>query len=109
MHTPGPAERKQSEVTRIVPALHGPPGSLGFAGPVVGFVLALWSTTGAMNAYMLAINLAYERKDRRSFVRKRIVALEMVGAIGYAFVLVGVLLIFGPEIERSIASRLSLP
>jgi membrane protein len=73
---------------------------------VVGFVLALWATTGAMNAYMLAINLAYERKDRRSFVRKRIVALEMVGAIGFAFVLVGVLLIFGPEIERSIASRL---
>jgi membrane protein len=73
---------------------------------VVGFVLALWATTGAMNAYMLAINLAYERKDRRSFVRKRIVALEMVGTIGFAFVLVGVLLIFGPEIERSIASHI---
>jgi membrane protein len=72
---------------------------------VVGFVLALWSTTGAMNAYMLAINLAYERKDRRSFVRKRIVALEMVLAIGLAFLLVAVLLIFGPQIERSIASR----
>ena len=43
---------------------------------IVGFVLAVWSTTGAMNAYMLAINLAYERKDKRSFVRKRLVALE---------------------------------
>jgi membrane protein len=72
---------------------------------VVGFVLALWSTTGAMNAYMLAINLAYERKDRRSFIRKRVVALEMVVAIGFAFVLVAVLLIFGPEIEKSISSH----
>jgi membrane protein len=72
---------------------------------VVGFVLALWSTTGAMNAYMLAINLAYERKDKRSFVRKRIVALEMVVAIGFAFVLVAVLLIFGPQIEKSISSH----
>lgn len=72
---------------------------------VVGFVLALWSTTGAMNAYMLAINLAYERKDRRSFIRKRIVAVEMVVAIGFAFVLVAVLLIFGPEIEKSISSH----
>ena len=33
---------------------------------VVGFVLALWSTTGAMTTYMTALNLAYERKDRRS-------------------------------------------
>ena len=32
---------------------------------VVGFVLAVWSTTGAMTAYMTAINLAYNRKDRR--------------------------------------------
>ena len=72
----------------------------------VGFVLALWSTTGAMNAYMLAINLAFGRKDTRSFVRKRIVALEMVVALGFAFVLVAVLLIFGPEIEHVIASHL---
>jgi membrane protein len=73
---------------------------------VVGFVLALWSTTGAMNSYMLAINLAYGRKDKRSFVRKRIVALEMVLAMGFAFVLVAVLLIFGPTIEHLIASHL---
>jgi membrane protein len=73
---------------------------------VIGFVLALWSTTGAMNAYMLAINLAYDRKDKRSFIRKRIVALEMVGAMGFAFVLVAVLLIFGPAIEKAISSRL---
>jgi membrane protein len=73
---------------------------------VLGFVIALWSTTGAMNAYMLAINLAYDRKDKRSFVRKRIVALELVAIIGLAFVLVSVLLIFGPQIERAIASHL---
>jgi membrane protein len=73
---------------------------------VFGFALALWTTTGAMNAYMLAINLAYGQKDRRSFVRKRLIALEMVFAIGFAFVLVAVLLIFGPQIEQAIASRL---
>jgi membrane protein len=73
---------------------------------VFGFVLAIWSTTGAMNAYMLAINLAYGHKDRRSFIRKRIVALEMVFAIGFAFVLIAVLLIFGPQIEKSISSHL---
>jgi len=69
-------------------------------------VLAIWTTTGAMNAYMLAINLAYGRKDTRSFIRKRIVALEMVVAIGFAFMLVAVLLVFGPQIEKTISSHL---
>jgi membrane protein len=73
---------------------------------VVGFVLALWATTGAMNAFMTAINIAYARKDRRSFVRKRIVALKMVAAMGFAFVLVAVLLIFGPQIEHVISSHI---
>ena len=72
---------------------------------VVGFVLAVWSTTGAMNAYMTAINLAYNRRDRRPFVRKRVVALKMAVVIGVAFALVAVLLIFGPQIEKLIASH----
>ena len=49
---------------------------------IVGFVLALWATTGAMTTYMTALNLAYERKDGRSFLRKRLVAVEMVAVIG---------------------------
>ena len=72
---------------------------------IVGFVLAVWSVTGAMNAYMLALNLAYERKDGRSFVRKRLVALKMAAVIGFAFALVAVLTIFGPVVESAIASR----
>jgi len=72
---------------------------------VVGFVLAIWATTGAMTGYMTAINLAYERKDTRSFVRKRLIALEMVVVIGIAFLLVAVLLMFGPPVERLIAAH----
>jgi membrane protein len=77
----------------------------GVVMTVVGFVLALWSTTGAMNAYMTAINLAYGRKDGRRFVRKRFVALQMVAVMTVAFLLVAVLLIFGPTIEHVIASH----
>src|SRR6266481_5442471 len=62
---------------------------------IIGFVLAMWSVTGAMNAYMLALNIAYERKDRRSFLKKRVVALKMAVVIGIAFALVAVLTIFG--------------
>jgi membrane protein len=71
----------------------------------VGVVLALWSMTGAMTTYMTAINVAYERKDGRSFVRRRLVAVKMVGVIGAAFLLVAVLLIFGPSVERVVASH----
>jgi len=72
---------------------------------IVGFVLALWSTTGAMGAYMTAINLMYGRKDSRSFVRKRIVALKLVAIVGAAFVLVAVLLMFGPQVEKLISAH----
>jgi membrane protein len=71
----------------------------------VGVVLALWSTTGAMTTYMKAINLAYEREESRSFLRKRLVALAMVAVIGLAFLLVAVLLLFGPSLERVAASH----
>ena len=71
----------------------------------VGGVLALWSTTGAMTTYMTALNLAYDRKDGRSFVRKRFVAIQLVAVIGLAFLLVAVLLIFGPPLERLVASH----
>jgi membrane protein len=73
---------------------------------ILGFVLAVWSVTGAMNSYMLAVNIAYQHKDRRSFVQKRIVALKMAIVIAVAFALVAVLTIFGPVVEQSIASRI---
>ena len=71
---------------------------------VIGFVLAVWSVTGAMNAYMTAVNLAYDRKERSSFVKKRTVALVMAGIMGLAFLLVAVLLIFGPPIESALSN-----
>jgi len=70
---------------------------------VLGLFLALWSTTGAMTSFMTAINVAYDRKDGRSFVRKRLNALKMVVAVGIALLLVAVFLIFGPLIEHAIA------
>jgi len=77
----------------------------GIAMTIVGFVLALWATTGAMTTYMTAINLAYDRKDGRSFLGKRLVAVTLVAVIGLAFLLVAVLLIFGPSLQQLVASH----
>ncbi len=74
--------------------------SAGLTLTIVGFVLAFWSMTGAMTSYMTALNLAYEQRDGRPFIKKRITALVMVVCIGAAFLLVAGLLIFGPPIEK---------
>jgi membrane protein len=74
----------------------------------VGFVLAVWSTTGAMTSYMTAVNIAYGCKDSRKFMRKRAIALAMAVCIGAAFLLVAVLLMFGPQIEKRIGSSIGM-
>jgi membrane protein len=74
----------------------------------VGSVLAVWSVTGAMTSFMTAINLAYDRKDRRNFVKKRAVALTMATVMALAFLLVAVLLIFGPPIERYVGDAIGI-
>jgi membrane protein len=73
---------------------------------VVGLLLAMWSVTGAMTSFMTAVNMAYGCKDSRNFVKKRGLALLMAACICVAFVLVAVLLMFGPQIEKWIGSAL---
>jgi membrane protein len=75
---------------------------------IVGLVLALWSTTGAMTSYMTATSIAYDRKDQRNFLRKRLNALVMVACMGFAFLLVAVLLLFGPTIEKHVGDALGI-
>jgi membrane protein len=61
-----------------------------------------------MASFMTGLNMAYERKDARGFARKRLVALAMVACILFAFVLVSVLLIFGPVIEKHVRSAVGM-
>jgi membrane protein len=82
--------------------------SAGLTITILGFVLAFWSMTGAMTSYMTAVNLAYDRKDRRNFVKKRVTALAMVACVGAAFLLIAVLLIFGAPIEKALGDALGI-
>jgi membrane protein len=82
--------------------------SAGFTMTILGIVLALWSTTGAMTSYMAGLNIAYERDETRSFLRRRLTALAMVACVGAAFLLVAVLLIFGPTIEHYVGQTLGI-
>jgi membrane protein len=82
--------------------------SSGILMTIVGFLLAVWASTSAMTTYMTALNMAYDRKDGRGFVRKRLVAALMVLAIGAAVVLVALFLIFGPYVQRYVGDLLGI-
>jgi membrane protein len=104
LHGVIPAQATKLLEDALLRASAHPGGSI--VATVLGLVLAVWAVTGTMTGYMTALSIAYERKDRRSFVRKRIVALKMAAVMGVAFLLVAVLTLFGPVVEHSIASRI---
>jgi membrane protein len=80
----------------------------GVAVTVIGFGLALWSSIGAMNAFMTGANIAYDRKDSRSFVRKRVVGLKMLACMTVALSLVFGLLILGPALSDWVGQSVGL-
>jgi membrane protein len=74
----------------------------------VGLVLALWTSSGAMNALMRGLNVVYDVKETRSFVRQRLTALGMLAASIAAFALVFGLLVLGPFLSRWIGEALGM-
>jgi membrane protein len=66
---------------------------------LVGGAVALWTTSGAANAVMRALNRIHETKETRGFLRQRLVALSMVVVAVIAFLLVFGLLIVGPKLS----------
>lgn len=51
-------------------------GSLGVAA-IVGLLLALWSARGGMSGLISGINIAYEEKETRSFLRFNLIAIAL--------------------------------
>ena len=72
-------------------------------GPLllVGLAIALWSVSGALTTMMWALTMAATgRRDQRSFVRKRLVALALLGCVLLGAATLLVLQVFGPTIAR---------
>jgi membrane protein len=80
--------------------------STGLTMTIVGLLLAVWTTTGAMSTVMAAVNRAHGLDDTRKFPVKRLVALALVLVVGFALLLVAALLVLGPHIERWIADAI---
>jgi membrane protein len=70
----------------------------------VGGVLAVWSLGGAMQNVMWAMNIAYERKETRSFLRRKLTGWAMLLFVLLGFVLSFGLLVLGPHLVDWIGS-----
>jgi membrane protein len=75
---------------------------------VLGLLLALWTTTGAMNALMRGLNRVYGREETRGFVKQRMTALAMLVCLVLAFALSFGLLVLGPVISEWLGGVLNL-
>jgi membrane protein len=71
---------------------------------VVGFLLALWTLSGAMQTVMWALTAAYERDETRGFVKKRLIAVTLIVCVVVSFALVFVLLVLGPDASGWVGS-----
>ena len=81
----------------------------GLTLAIVGFVLALWSTTSAATTLMKAVTSAFDRDDDRSFVRKRLLALLLVLCFLAAALLVVGLLVLGPALQGWVGGAIGAP
>ena len=64
-------------------------------GIIVAVALALWSASGGMGNLMTAISTAYDEEEKRSFIKKRAIALALtLGAIVFVVVLLALVAVF---------------
>ena len=75
---------------------------------VVGAAGAVWAASGAMNAVIKAVNVAYDRIETRPFWKVRIYAIVLVFATGLTLAGLFVLIVFGGPLGEAIASRADL-
>jgi membrane protein len=67
---------------------------------LVGVVLGVWSLSGSMQTLMWGLNVAFQRQESRGFVRRRLIALAMVGCTLVAFAIVFVLFVLAPKLSH---------
>lgn len=84
-----------ASLTQITKARQG-----GLVILLVGVVLGVWSLSGSMQTLMWGLNVAFQRQETRGFVRRRLIALAMVGCTLVAFAIVFVLFVLAPRLSH---------
>lgn len=74
----------------------------------VGIVLTVWAASGGVAALIEAVNVAYDLPDKRSFVRKRMLAIALMLVVGALAVLALALMVVGPGFGKWLAGKAGL-
>jgi membrane protein len=69
-----PAQTQELLSQELHSLVQGSSGTLGFTA-IVSLLLALWSASRGMSGLITAINIAYEEKEQRSFLKFNLLAL----------------------------------
>jgi membrane protein len=93
----------RDSLTRVIENQSG-----GVAMVVVGAVLAVWTSLGAMTALMRMLNKAYEREETRGFLRVRLAALVMMALLLAGLALLIGLLVLGPHVSEWVGEAVGL-
>ena len=75
----------------------------------IGGLLAIWSLGGAMQNVMWALNIAYNRKETRGFIRRRLTGWAMLVFILLGFALSFGMLVLGPQLAGWIGNYTGEP
>lgn len=84
----------------ILDIAHKPRGGL----LSIGFVMALFMATNGMIALMDAFNKCYRSKEKRNFIKKRLIAVGLTGMLSLVLVLSMIVLVFGSSILNLLES-----
>ncbi len=74
----------------------------------IGGLLTLWSAKNAMAAIMKGLNAMYGLEDKRSFVKKNVVALLLTIGLAVSIIVAGILQLLGTEAGEDIAGWVGL-
>ena len=74
----------------------------------VGIVGTLWSASAGLTAIMDTLNVAYEYKETRSFVRKRLVAIVLTLALAALVISALVIVLYGGAIAEWVGRMVGL-
>jgi len=74
-------------------------GALGFAA-IIALLLAVWSASRGMSGLITAINIAYEEKERRSFLKFNLIALGLtLGLVISGVIAIGLIAVLPAAVQ----------
>ena len=78
----------------------------GLISALVGVAVALWSASSGAVGMQIGLDVAYDVKDDRKFVKKRLVAFELLAAVLVLGGLATAVIVFGEPLGKSLRDNL---